>query len=248
MDPKFPVISLKKVSKTYSMAKNTFLTAVREVNMMVRKGEFIIITGRSGSGKTTLLNLIAGLTFPTEGEVLFDGKELWKLPDEKQAHLRNRKIGFVFQFPSLMPSLTVFENVLLPSLFWNGKPGKDVQDHAKQLLDEVGLIHKLPVYPRQLSAGEQQRVVIARSLINNPELLLADEPTSNLDEQTEHEIMGLFKNIHQQHQITILLVTHTTELIPYGTRSLRMASGEIEEEIGLNLDELNLTQQLIRNR
>jgi ABC-type lipoprotein export system ATPase subunit len=248
MESKIPMISLKKVTKTYPMDKKNTFTAVREINLMVRKGEFIIITGRSGSGKTTLLNLIAGLTFPTSGEVLLDRAELWKLPDAEQALLRNQKIGFVFQFPSLMPSLNVFENVLLPSLFWHGKPGKDVQAQAKQLLEEVGLIDKLGSFPRQLSAGEQQRVVIARSLINKPELLLADEPTSNLDEQTEHEIMALFKQIHQQRQITILLVTHTTELIPYGTRSLRMASGEIIEEIGLNMDELNLSKQLVRNR
>ncbi len=243
-----PMISLKKVTKTYPIDKNKTFTAVNEVNLMVRKGEFIVITGRSGSGKTTLLNLIAGLTFPTSGEVLFDRMELWRLPDAEQALLRNQKIGFVFQFPSLMPSLNVYENVLLPSLFWKGRPGKDVQGRAKNLLEEVGLSDKLASYPRQLSAGEQQRVVVARSLINSPELLLADEPTSNLDEQTEHEIMALLKQIHQQRQITILLVTHTTELIPYGTRSLRMASGEIVEEIGLNMEDLNLTKQLVKNR
>ena len=243
-----PMISLKKVTKTYPIDRNKTFTAVNEVNLMVHKGEFIVITGRSGSGKTTLLNLIAGLTFPTSGEVLFDRMELWRLPDAEQALLRNQKIGFVFQFPSLMPSLNVYENVLLPSLFWKGRPGKDVQGRAKNLLEEVGLSDKLASYPRQLSAGEQQRVVVARSLINSPELLLADEPTSNLDEQTEHEIMALLKQIHQQRQITILLVTHTTELIPYGTRSLRMASGEIVEEIGLNMEDLNLTKQLVKNR
>jgi ABC-type lipoprotein export system ATPase subunit len=248
METNIPMISLKQVTKKYTMEKRNSFTAIKEINFMVRKGEFIVITGRSGSGKTTLLNVIAGLTFPTSGEVLLDKVELWKLPDTEQALLRNQKIGFVFQFPSLMPSLTVYENVLLPSLFWHGKPGKMVQEKAKQLLEEVGLSDKLNSFPRQLSAGEQQRVVIARSLINDPELLLADEPTSNLDEQTEHEIMALFQQIHQQRRITILLVTHTTELIPYGTRSIRMASGEIVEEIGLNLDELNLSKQLVRNR
>lgn len=248
METNIPMISLKKVTKTYPMDKRNSFTAIKEINFMVRKGEFIVITGRSGSGKTTLLNLIAGLTFPTSGEVLLDQVELWRLPDTEQALQRNQKIGFVFQFPSLMPSLTVFENVLLPSLFWHGKPGKMVQEKAKQLLEEVGLIDKVNSFPRQLSAGEQQRVVIARSLINDPELLLADEPTSNLDEQTEHEIMALFQQIHQQRRITILLVTHTTDLIPYGTRSIRMSSGEIVEEIGLDLDELNLSKQLVRNR
>jgi putative ABC transport system ATP-binding protein len=248
METNIPMISLKKVTKIYPMGKRNSFTAIKEINFLVRKGEFVVITGRSGSGKTTLLNLIAGLTFPTSGKVLLDKVELWRLPDSEQALQRNQKIGFVFQFPSLMPSLTVFENVLLPSLFWHGKPGRVVQEKAKQLLEEVGLINKINSFPRQLSAGEQQRVVIARSLINDPELLLADEPTSNLDEQTEHEIMALFQQIHQQRRITILLVTHTTDLIPYGTRSIRMASGEIVEEIGLNLDELNMSKQLVRHR
>jgi putative ABC transport system ATP-binding protein len=248
METNIPMISLKKVTKIYPMEKRNSFTAIKEINFLVRKGEFVVITGRSGSGKTTLLNLIAGLTFPTSGKVLLDQMELWRLPDSEQALQRNQKIGFVFQFPSLMPSLTVFENVLLPSLFWHGKPGRMVQEKAKQLLEEVGLIDKINSFPRQLSAGEQQRVVIARSLINDPELLLADEPTSNLDEQTEHEIMALFQQIHQQRRITILLVTHTTDLIPYGTRSIRMASGEIVEEIGLNLEELNMSKQLVRHR
>jgi putative ABC transport system ATP-binding protein len=248
METNIPMISLKQVTKTYPIEKRNSFTAIKEINFMVRKGEFIVITGRSGSGKTTLLNLIAGLTLPTSGEVLLDQVELWRLPDSEQALLRNQKIGFVFQFPSLMPSLTVFENVLLPSLFWHGKPGRMVQEKAKQLLEEVGLIDKINSFPRQLSAGEQQRVVIARSLINDPELLLADEPTSNLDEQTEHEIMALFLQIHQQRRITILLVTHTTDLIPYGTRSIRMASGEIVEEIGLNLQELDISRQLVKRR
>jgi putative ABC transport system ATP-binding protein len=248
METNIPMISLKKVTKIYPIEKRNSFTAIKEINFLVRKGEFVVITGRSGSGKTTLLNLIAGLTFPTSGKVLLDQMELWRLPDSEQALQRNQKIGFVFQFPSLMPSLTVFENVLLPSLFWHGKPGRMVQEKAKQLLEEVGLIDKINSFPRQLSAGEQQRVVIARSLINDPELLLADEPTSNLDEQTEHEIMALFQQIHQQRRITILLVTHTTDLIPYGTRSIRMASGEIVEEIGLNLEELNMSKQLVRHR
>jgi ABC-type lipoprotein export system ATPase subunit len=231
-----PLISLKKTTKTYLVDRRSSFTAVKAVDLEVQIGEFIIITGRSGSGKTTLLNLIAGLTYPTSGEVHFEGLELWKLPDREQAALRNQKIGFVFQFPSLIPSLTIYENVLLPAFFWHGKPDESSQEKARRLLDEVGLGDRLRAYPRQLSAGEQQRVVVARALINDPELLLADEPTSNLDEQTEHEIMGLLKTIHLERQITILLVTHTTELLPYGTRSLRMASGEIFEEIGLNLE------------
>lgn len=223
------MIALKSVRKDYQIDKSHALTAVKDVSLSVQKGEFVVITGRSGSGKTTLLNLIAGLTYPTSGEVWLEGVEICKLPDEQQSLLRNKKIGFVFQFPSLMPSLTVLENVMLPTLFWNGHHSDDYRRRALRLLEEVDLADKVQAYPRQLSAGQQQRVVVARSVIHRPELLLADEPTSNLDEETEREIMALFRQIHQQSGITILLVTHTTELVHYGTRAVRMAAGEIVE-------------------
>jgi putative ABC transport system ATP-binding protein/lipoprotein-releasing system ATP-binding protein len=201
--------------------------AVRNANLHVEKGEFVVITGRSGSGKTTLLNLVAGLTRPTMGEVRFDGIEVWKLPDKEQSLLRNQRIGFVFQFPSLLPSLTSLENVMLPKMFGPDNDQKKVEVRAGQLLEQVGLADKLHAYPRQLSGGQQQRVVIARALMNEPELLLADEPTSDLDEQTEHEIMALFQEIHAQTGVTALLVTHAAELGRYGTRSIQMVGGEI---------------------
>ncbi len=225
------MIKLHNVSKTYTIAKGRAVPAVQDVTLQVDQGEFLVITGRSGSGKTTLLNLVAGLARPTAGRVLLDGVEIWKLPDAEQSRLRNEKIGFVFQFPSLMPSLTTLDNVLLPTLFATAKGDAKAQakarDRAVQLLDEVGLSDKLDAYPRQLSAGQQQRVVIARSLINRPELLLADEPTSDLDEQTEQEIMATFQAIHARTGVTILLVTHSTQLVSFGTRALRMQSGQI---------------------
>lgn len=226
------MIELKNVSKIYALEKALDVSAVQDVSLQVQRGEFLVITGRSGSGKTTLLNLIAGLTRPTSGQVRIDETEVWQLPDQQQARLRNEKIGFVFQFPSLMPSLTVLENVVLPTMFAapNGRVAQAPEARARELLEAVGLADKLKALPRQLSAGQQQRVVIARALINDPELLLADEPTSNLDEQTEHEIMALFREIHQRMNLTVLLVTHTVELVPYGTRSLRMAEGRIVEE------------------
>ena len=146
--------------------------------------------------------------------------------------MRNQKIGFVFQFPSLLPALTVLENVTLPTVFGaNGaQPGN--RERARELLETVGLASKISVLPRQLSAGQQQRVVVARALFNQPELLLADEPTSDLDEKTEHEIMDLFAEIHGETGITIVMVTHTTQLVRYGTRSLRMAEGRIAEAEG----------------
>ena len=227
MSSQIPVVELHDVSKIYTLDKKRSVTAVRGINLSVAKGDFFVITGRSGCGKTTLLNLISGLTGPTSGEVLLDDVEVWKLSDLEQSLLRNRKIGFVFQFPSLMPALTALENVALPTIVEGKEDRAAVLERAKNLLVEVGLGDKIDAYPRQLSAGQQQRVVVARALINHPEILLADEPTSNLDEQTEHEIMGLIQQIHSQRGITILLVTHTEELVPYGTRSLRMAGGEI---------------------
>jgi ABC-type lipoprotein export system ATPase subunit len=226
-----PLIVLEDVTKAYQL-KNKPVTGVQSINLCIYPGEFVVITGRSGCGKTTLLNLISGLATPTAGRVLLEQIEVWKLPDAQQAQLRNQKIGFVFQFPSLMPSLTTLENVILPTIAYkkNNSNGNGACQRAVELLDEVGLADKLHAYPRQLSAGQQQRVVIARSLINQPELLLADEPTSNLDEQTEHEILALIRQIHLEKKITILLVTHAPDLTVYGTRSVRMANGYIIEE------------------
>jgi len=187
----------------------------------------VVITGRSGSGKTTLLSLVAGLTKPTSGKVLLDNVEVWRLPDHEQSLLRNQKVGFVFQFPSLLPTLDCLDNVMLPTLFADGGDPAQAKQRATQLLEQMGLSDKLHAYPRQLSGGQQQRVVIARALMNEPQLLLADEPTSDLDEITEHEILDLFRAIHQQTGVTVLLVTHSAELGSYGTRSIQMAGGEI---------------------
>ena len=221
-----PIIEIQNASKTYT-SKNTQVHAVQDVSMSIDRGEFVVITGRSGSGKTTLLNLVAGLATPTSGRILLDGAEVWQLPDREQSRLRNRRLGFVFQFPSLMPSLTSLENVMLPTMFGDPAAREGARDRAVQLLTDVGLSDKLNAYPRQLSGGQQQRVVIARSLMNEPDLLLADEPTSDLDELTEQEIMGIFRDIHQRTGITVLLVTHASELEVFGTRGVRMAGGQI---------------------
>ncbi len=221
------MISIQNVNKTYTVSKELTVPAVRNVSLEVKNGEFVIITGRSGSGKTTLLNLVAGLTQPTSGKVLLDGIEVWSLPDKEQSLLRNEKIGFVFQFASLLPTLTSIENVMLPAMFGKKQDEGHVKERAAFLLEQVGLSDKLNAFPRQLSGGQQQRVVIARALMNEPELLLADEPTSDLDELTEHEIMDQFRDIHSRTGVTVLLVTHSAELGRYGTRSIQMAGGEI---------------------
>lgn len=223
------MIALENVTKIYPLSKQPAVTAVHGVSLTIAQGEFVIITGRSGSGKTTLLNLASGLTQPSSGRVLWEELDLWSLSDRQRSQLRNQKMGFVFQFPSLLPALTVLENVTLPTIFGaNGAEPGD-QERARQLLHTVGLADKLHVYPRQLSAGQQQRVVVARALFNQPALLLADEPTSDLDERTEQEIMDLFAQIHGQTGVTIVMVTHTTQLVEYGTRALRMAEGQIVE-------------------
>ncbi len=221
------MITVQNVSKTYTVRKQLAVPAVRNVSLEVEKGEFVVITGRSGSGKTTLLNLVAGLTRPTSGKVLLDDIEVWSLPDKEQSLLRNQKIGFVFQFASLLPTLTSVENVMLPTMFGEKQSSDYVYERASYLLEQVGLADKLHSYPRQLSGGQQQRVVIARALMNEPQLLVADEPTSDLDEMTEREIMAQFRDIHAETGVTVLLVTHSAELGRYGTRSIQMANGEI---------------------
>jgi ABC-type lipoprotein export system ATPase subunit len=237
------MISLHGISKIYELRGGAPIAALKDVDLDIGSGEFLVIIGRSGSGKTTLLNVAAGLTKPTAGSVMLDGTDVWGLSDKEQSRLRNRKLGFVFQFPSLIPSLSALENVMLPvSLGGNGNhhregaPGKDraggvdgPRSKASELLETVGLGDRLASYPRQMSAGQQQRVVIARALMNDPELLLADEPSSDLDEQTETEIMALFADIHRETGVSIMMVTHASELIRYGTRAVEMAAGRLHE-------------------
>jgi ABC-type lipoprotein export system ATPase subunit len=221
------MVLLEKVAKVYPGTQGAKpVVALQECNLEIRQGLFLIITGRSGCGKTTLLNLIAGLTAPTSGRVFFHGGNWWALSDRVRSLERARKIGLVFQFPSLLPSLTSVENVVFPMTFDPGLDSKRAWERARNLLSSLGLGHKLRAYPRQLSAGQQQRVVIARALLREPELLLADEPTSDLDDQTEYEIMELFQQIHSTTRTTIVLVTHSTQLVRYGTHSVGMASGE----------------------
>ncbi len=220
------MISLLNVTKEYDLDERTTITPVDNVTLEARPGEFILITGRSGSGKTTLLNLAAGLVRPTSGIVRIDGVNLRDMGDRQLSALRGQQIGFVFQFPSLLPSLSVLENVVMPTVFGPGDSRKGAYAKAGELLQMVGLSERTTAYPRQLSAGEQKRVVLARALVNNPRVLLADEPTSDLDEQTEHEIMRLLREIHDSGLI-IVMVTHSLELTPYATRVLKMEHGQL---------------------
>ena len=222
------MIKLLNVSKEYATDGQLVVAPVQNVSLVLAHGDFIIIIGRSGSGKTTLLNLSAGLIRPTSGEVFIDDVNVWSIPDKQLSQLRNRKIGFIFQYPSLLASLTALENVALPASFGLRRKRRYAYERAEELLELMGLSERMGAYPRQLSAGEQKRVVIARALINQPEMVLADEPTSDLDEQTEQEIMALLRKIHGT-GVTVLMVTHSLELMPYATRVMKMENGVLQD-------------------
>ncbi len=226
------MIELKQVTKTYFRGQGSMqmtVRAVEQVEMTIQAGEFVVITGRSGCGKTTLLNLIAGLARPDSGKVIFEGMDIWAMKDEEISALRNRKIGLMFQVPSLMPTLNVMDNVVLPTLFAPKETRSNAYQRGREALDAVGLSGLKEAFPRHLSAGEEKRVVIARAIVNRPPVLLADEPTANLDERTEEEVMALLQKIHAG-GTTILLVTHHPGLIGYGTRHISMSDGQMSED------------------
>lgn len=220
------MLSFNNVTKEFRLDEENTITPVRNVSLEIEEGEFIVITGRSGTGKTTLLNLAAGMVKPTSGQVMIDNLDLGEMTDRQLSSMRSQKIGFVFQFPSLLPPLTIKDNVSLPSIFANGNASKAAGERAIRLLDTLGLASKADVYPRQLSAGEQKRVVIARSLINQPRLILADEPTSDLDNRTEKEVMGILRDINSS-GVTFLIVTHSLELVAFATRAFEMDNGNL---------------------
>lgn len=218
------MIELKNLSKNYFVSGNV-IKALRPVDLTIAKGSFVSIVGHSGSGKSTLLSLIGGIARPDTGTVAIDGIDVRSYDDTRLSRLRNEKFGFVYQFSSLIPTLTAAENVLLPTVFG----GRKKPEHAVRLLHYVGLGDKADRYPSELSGGEQQRVAIARAFMNDPEILLADEPTGDLDEETEAEIMTFFERINRERNVTVVMVTHSSELaLRAGTR-LRMKQGVLEE-------------------
>lgn len=220
-----PLIALEEVGKHYRQGEQ-LVRAVDRVTLEIESGDFLVITGRSGAGKTTLLSLIGGLTTPTSGSVWVDGVNLAWLDDAGLSALRADSIGFTFQFASLIPTLTVLDNVCLPTLFASRPPERG---RAVELLRRVGLGDRLSSYPTQLSGGQQRRVAVARGLINSPAILLADEPTGDLDVETEQEIIKLFHTLNAQEGMTVVLVTHNPELAGYGNRHLEMARGRLTE-------------------
>jgi putative ABC transport system ATP-binding protein len=224
------MISLVNVTKKYDLDSGNSIVPLRNVNLTINKGEFIIITGRSGSGKTTLLNLTAGLIKPTQGQISIGNTDLGEMNDSELSVLRSQKIGFIFQFPSLFPGLTVLENTTMPSIFAPKYQSTGNLERANKLLESMSLKEKAHLHPRHLSAGEQKRVVIARALVNHPAIILADEPTSDLDAQTEQEVMSILKNI-QTDGVTIMLATHNLQLISYASRVFRVENGILGEHI-----------------
>jgi ABC-type lipoprotein export system ATPase subunit len=222
------LIETQNLTKVYRL-KEYEVEAVRDVNLAVAEGEFISIVGHSGSGKTTLLSLIGGLTKPTYGRVLIDGIDIWSLSDEELSRMRNRKIGFMFQFSSLIPTLTVRDNMLLPAAL-SGKVGSAEMKRARELLELVGLADKINAYPTQLSGGQQRRVAIARAFMNSPKIILADEPTGDLDEKSEMHVMKLLKAMNEVEGTTIILVTHSRELAAQTQRRLVMKNGRLFEK------------------
>lgn len=199
---------------------------VDNISLSINKGDFLSIVGHSGSGKTTLVSIIGGILKPTSGRVLLDGVDICTLNDIKLSEYRATRIGFMFQFASLLPILTAEENVLLPGIF-TPDPKKENTKIAHDLLEMVGIGDKLGSYPSQLSGGQQRRVAIARALLNNPDIILADEPTGDLDEETEAEIMHLLEKINKTQGVTIILITHNLELAGRAQKKFRMSKGQL---------------------
>ncbi len=203
------------------------MKAVDHASFMAQKGEIISIIGHSGSGKTTLLSLVGGLTKPDSGSVRVEGTDIWSLDDDSRSHYRNRNMSFIYQFASLIPTLTALENILLPTAFGNFTG--DITAYAAELLERVGLKEKIRAYPSHLSGGQQRRIAIARAFINNPSLVLADEPTGDLDEETEQDIIRLFQDMNRERKTTFIIVTHNKEIAAQAARQLKMSSGILSE-------------------
>jgi len=221
------MIELKNVSRMYARGTKE-IQALHDITLAIKRGEFLSVMGPSGSGKSTLLNIIGGLDQPTSGEVFIENRPLHGISDDELTLIRRRRVGFIFQFFNLLPILTAAENVGLPLLL-EGIPFAKVKPKAESLLRKVGLEERFEHRPEQLSGGEMQRVAIARALIADPSVLLADEPTGNLDSRTSSEIFRLLKDLHSEGQ-TIVMVTHDPKAAAYGTRIITLRDGSISED------------------
>ena len=232
------LIRVKELCKTYRMG-DVEVPALRGVTLAIRQGEFVAVMGSSGSGKSTFMNILGCLDRPTSGKYFLDGDEVGALTPDQWADIRNRRIGFVFQGFNLLARTTALENVELPMMY-NGCSGKQRRQRAQEVLGLVGLDERLDHMPNQLSGGQQQRVAIARALVNRPSLILADEPTGNLDSATSGEIMGFFRTLNRDQGITIVLVTHETDIAEYAHRQIHFRDGSVVSDHGTESPHLSI--------
>lgn len=221
------ILKVENLTKTYGSGEN-LVNAVDDVSFLVEKGEFVAIVGASGSGKSTLLHLIGGVDRPTSGKIFVDGNDISKMNDDKLAVFRRRQVGIVYQFYNLIPILTVEENITLPC----DLDGRGVdRERLEMILDSFGLRARRKHLPNQLSGGQQQRTSIARALINNPSLVLADEPTGNLDSKSSEEVMSILKMCNQSYGQTVIMITHNLDIAKQADRIITISDGKIVEEV-----------------
>lgn len=241
-----PVISLRRATKTFGF-DDSATDAIVSINLEIQRGEFVAIMGPSGCGKTTLLNILGLLDQPTIGRYLFNGRDVGKFSSSRKARIRNREIGFIFQNFNLVTNMTVLDNVVLPLTYRHGWNYKNLEK-ASQLLDAIGLKNREYFKPNQLSGGQMQRVAIARALISHPSIILADEPTGNLDSNNSRVIMDLLTELHKKGN-TILMVTHNPELLKFASRVIYMRDGQIERDEELTETKaFKVTKRTISNR
>ena len=221
-----PLVTVQNVTKTFEHEGRS-LQVLKGIDLEIGSGEMVTIVGPSGAGKSTLLHLIGTLDLPTEGQILYGGRDVTRLGSSDLAEFRNRSIGFVFQFHHLLPEFTALENVMMPGLI---QGGRRLEDRARELLGEVGLSERLTHRPGELSGGEQQRVALARALLMEPKLVLADEPTGNLDSQTSDSVQSLIFDLNRRHGITFLIVTHSRDFAAMMPRQVSMKDGRIDSD------------------
>lgn len=224
-----PILEVKNVSKIYQM-DGISVNALKNINLAIKKGEFVALMGPSGSGKSTLMHLIGALDTPTSGEVLIEGKNISHVSETKLAQIRNQKVGFVFQQFNLLPKISAVHNVEIPLIYAGMANNKKRQKMAVAMLKKLGLGKRLKNHPNQLSGGQQQRVAIARALINKPSIILADEPTGNLDSKTGTQILKIIKNLHQEGN-TIVMVTHEKYLAKQAKRQIFLKDGKVVKNL-----------------
>ncbi len=223
-----PLIALEGVSKRYRLGE-VEIAPLQGVSLSIEPGESVAVMGASGSGKTTLMNILGCMDRPSEGRYLLEGREISGLSRDELARIRNQKFGFVFQTFNLLARTSALENVELPLLYWNRLASSERRRRAREALERVGLGDRLEHHPSQLSGGQQQRVAIARALVNRPSILLADEPTGNLDTGSEREVLSIFRRLHEE-GITVVLVTHNPDVASEARRIIRIRDGRILEE------------------